>query len=56
MAHSVCVSGINIALRIWPTSGIPLISAVCYPGWLDNAGSFDTLAPALCAQGFRNSD
>lgn len=53
--------GLSIALRSWggPTSPhssattpppAPPVRVLAYPGWLDNVGSFDALAPVLCAQ------
>lgn len=42
----------RIAVRMWfPPDGKPSLgNCIAYPGWMDNAGSFDTLAPLLCAQ------
>lgn len=43
------ISGLKIRAKVWgPDDGRPVLSA---HGWLDNAGSFDTLAPLL--QGFQ---
>ncbi|KAH9253204.1 hypothetical protein BASA81_008886 [Batrachochytrium salamandrivorans] len=40
----------RLAVRIWsPTTAIQSTrNCLAYPGWMDNAGSFDTLAPMLC--------
>ena len=46
---TVHLQGLDLALRIWrPPPSTPLTArAILYPGWLDNAGSYDTLAPLL---------
>ena len=48
---------VRLAAKIWTHADMRLVPlsqharrAVAYPGWLDNAGSFDTLAPLLCEQ------
>jgi pimeloyl-ACP methyl ester carboxylesterase len=47
----------RLAVKLWtPASSAHLNycdhprRALAYPGWLDNAGSFDTLAPILCEE------
>ena len=44
----------RVAARHWPAAkGAPSLGRLlCYSGWLDNTGSFVTLAPLLSAAGF----
>ena len=46
----VSQAGIDIATCTWQV-GDPVARAILYPGWLDNAGSFDTVAPLLARAG-----
>ncbi|KAI8912908.1 Alpha/Beta hydrolase protein [Powellomyces hirtus] len=48
-----CPSGTTVALRIWgdPTKTGPSRRVFCCHGWLDNAASFDRLAPRIAAAG-----
>ncbi|HEX4911322.1 MAG TPA: alpha/beta fold hydrolase [Permianibacter sp.] len=49
--YTVAVDGIAIAIAEWgEPGGTPLL---LLHGWLDNAGSFYSLAPLLAAAGFR---
>lgn len=46
---------LKLALRVWPPSAAALAArqlCVAWPGWLDNAGSFDSIAPLFAAQGY----
>ena len=43
--------GLTVATRCWgPKDGVPVLAL---HGWLDNASSFDLVAPALAAAGMR---
>jgi pimeloyl-ACP methyl ester carboxylesterase len=54
--RTVAINGghLELALRIWPpTTAVPARQlCVAWPGWLDNAGSFDSIAPHFAAQGY----
>ena len=54
--RTVTVAGgeLSLAVRIWtPPSAKPVRQrCICWPGWLDNAGSFDTLAPHFVSAGY----
>lgn len=49
---------LTLAIKIWyPPSVTPATAAAArtrcslsYPGWLDNVGSFENIAPLLCEQ------
>ena len=51
---SVVCGGFNLAYKRWtPRDGaVPWKRVMCYPGWLDNAGSFDNLAAVLVREGW----
>lgn len=44
--------GLRLACKLWQVSGLSIaehaVKLICYPGWLDNSGSFDTCAEILC--------
>eukprot|EP01064_Diplonema_japonicum_P000273 TRINITY_DN1019_c0_g1_i2.p1 TRINITY_DN1019_c0_g1~~TRINITY_DN1019_c0_g1_i2.p1 ORF type:complete len:332 (+),score=76.30 TRINITY_DN1019_c0_g1_i2:41-997(+) len=45
--------GFKMGMKRWsPTTPDAQKRILCYPGWLDNAGSFDEIAPLLCEAGF----
>jgi pimeloyl-ACP methyl ester carboxylesterase len=53
----VLAGDLRLAVRLWAPDALrdaPVKDhprrALAYPGWLDNAGSFDSLAPLLCEQ------
>ena len=45
------VRGLELAVKLW-TAPRAKQRILAWPGWLDNAGSFDTLAPLLVAAGY----
>lgn len=46
----VLPTGLTIAAKLWGASELaPTLPIVCLHGWMDSAGSFDTIAPALAA-------
>ena len=50
----IAVAGgeLSLAVRIWAPEAAPIQRCIAWPGWLDNAGSFDTLAPHFVATGY----
>ena len=51
--ETIHLMGLEIATCTWECSIPPIARAILYPGWLDNAGSFYTLAPLLTAAGVK---
>lgn len=45
--HDIEMPYLRLAARVWGDPALPRLLAL--HGWLDNASSFDTLAPLLCA-------
>eukprot|EP01043_Picozoa_sp_COSAG02_P015170 COSAG02_NODE_640_length_19049_cov_44.268738_5_plen_286_part_00 len=44
---------LSLAVRVWaPKVAPPVQRCIAWPGWLDNAGSFDSLAPHFAAAGY----
>ena len=57
MRVDVLAGTLSLALRVWPSPRTPQKTpkehervGIMYPGWLDNVGSFDTLAPILASK------
>lgn len=49
-----CNGELRLACKLYTVKGLDhkqhAVRLVCYPGWLDNSGSFDDLATFLCGQ------
>ena len=45
------VRGLELAVRLWRADE-PKQHVLAWPGWLDNAASFDLIAPVLAAAGY----